>query len=327
LLAGRYGRDKLRQMLQLWGEGKSTAEVLHSALGITGQELDRQFDAYLEQRLQRYGAQFMATALSVDAAQLQIQLEHSPRDRQLRLQKALLLLEVNKPSEAERVLAALVREDAQDAQASFALARTLLLTGEPGAAHERLQSLLAQGHDGYEIQLLLARSQQAQGEDFAGALQAAHEADPTQEEALFGLWQLARQAGDSAGELRWLRELAPLARHSPDVYRRYLELLLRQGRVEDALAVGQSAVFVDIEGLHTHLLYAQALLRSGRWAAAQTEFDSALLCPGSDADRAQAHLAYAEALDQRGQRARADEQRAVAARLQRESDTSAVKTP
>jgi thioredoxin-like negative regulator of GroEL len=242
LLAGRYGRDKLRQMLQLWGEGKSTAEVLHSALGITGQELDRQFDAYLEQRLQRYGAQFMATALSVDAAQLQIQLEHSPRDRQLRLQKALLLLEVNKPSEAERVLAALVREDAQDAQASFALARTLLLTGEPGAAHERLQSLLAQGHDGYEIQLLLARSQQAQGEDFAGALQAAHEADPTQEEALFGLWQLARQAGDSAGELRWLRELAPLARHSPDVYRRYLELLLRPAH-SPVVRAGSTAVW------------------------------------------------------------------------------------
>lgn len=327
LLAERYGRDKLRQMLQLWGEGKSTAQVLQEALGITGQELDRQFDAYLGRRLQRYRGKFVASEINVDPLQLQTQLERSPRDRELRLQKALLLLEVNKPSDAARVLAALVREDAQDAQASFAWARALLLSGEPEKAKEKLQSLLARGQDGYEIQLSLARSQQALGQDSSAALQAAHEADPTQEEVLFGLWQLARQAGDIRGELRWLHELAPLARHSPDVYQRYLELLLQQGRVDDALAVGQSAVFVDIEGMRTHLLYAQALLRAGRWAAAQTEFDSALLCRGSATDRAQAHLAYAEALDQRGQRGRATEQRELAAQLQRKLDNSAVKGP
>jgi hypothetical protein len=55
----KYGMGKMDQMLRLWGQGKRTEDVVTQALGISADELDRQFRAFAEQRLTRYKTQFV----------------------------------------------------------------------------------------------------------------------------------------------------------------------------------------------------------------------------------------------------------------------------
>ncbi|MFO0671705.1 MAG: hypothetical protein U0235_19090 [Polyangiaceae bacterium] len=52
-------------------------------------------------------------------------------------------------------------------------------------------------------------------------LMAAHRFDPSQTEPLRGLFDLAREAKDSAAALVALRELAPLEQHDRRVWRAY----------------------------------------------------------------------------------------------------------
>ncbi len=249
-----YGRPQVRQMLVLWGQGKSTEEVLSLALGTSGQVLDESFRASLGQSLSRYASQFVSLHGSQDAAQI----------------------------------------DFTKAQEAFA-------ANHPKQCIAVLHGLLAQGHNGFEVQMLLANCQHQAGENFEATLVGAHQADETQAEPLEGLWMLAHGRGDVALELDTLRKLGRLEEHSSGVYRRLLELLLSGQHIEEALQVGESAVYVDMEGGQTHALYARGPLElAKRYAQADAEFESALVCPASDDERAGIRQQFAQSLQRRG---------------------------
>jgi hypothetical protein len=142
-----------------------------------------------------------------------------------------------------------------------------------------------------------------------GALERANELDPTQSAPLRLLWRLARDARDEARELDVLARLVPLEQHEPDLHRRWLELLVAAGRHAEAVRSGPSALFADMEGARTHVAYARALAAVGRRADARFELESALLCPDRPEHLAAAHRAYADLLEQAGERARAEQQR------------------
>ncbi len=60
------------------------------------------------------------------------------------------------------------------------------------------------------------------------------------------------------------------------------------------MTVGEAAIYADVEGLVTHLLFAEALSRTGRRERALFELESATLCEGSAEDLAEAHARMAE---------------------------------
>ncbi|HTM44554.1 MAG TPA: hypothetical protein VL137_06340 [Polyangiaceae bacterium] len=199
------------------------------------------------------------------------------------------------------------------AQVEYAKAREAFASGQPKQCIPIIQDLLTQGHDGFEVQLLLGKCQHRAGEDFDAALTRAHQADETQAEPLEGLWVLARERRDEAAEIAILRKLARLEEHSAEVYRRLLQLLVSTHQIDEALTVGQSAAFVDIEGAQTHALYAQALDLAHRFAQADAEFDSALLCPGEDAERTKIREQFVLSLQRRGLSKQAATRRAQSA--------------
>src|SRR5262249_15208 len=51
MLEQHYGAPKMAEMLRLWGQGKSTPEVLKTALGKTPREIDQEFRAFAKQLL------------------------------------------------------------------------------------------------------------------------------------------------------------------------------------------------------------------------------------------------------------------------------------
>jgi hypothetical protein len=84
-----------------------------------------------------------------------------------------------------------------------------------------------------------------------------------------------------------------LEEHDPRVYRRLMRALLDKKQVAEAKAVGEMAVYADVEGLQTHALFAEALVASKMIPRAVYELESAVLCP-SRLDKAGAHAQLAE---------------------------------
>jgi predicted Zn-dependent protease len=274
LLVERFGRDKLREMLRLWGEGNGDETVMQRALGVASNEIDRLFDEYLRQRLVRYRGQFMALGPTGNSVRWQTQLQRAPGDFTVRLKLAVSLLEEEQHELAEQTVQTLLRERPRDPQARFLQAR-LLQESDPKTCALTMQQLIDEGHRGYDSYVLLARCQHALGEDARPSLREAQRLDPTQSQPLVGLWQAAQGIGDEQEEIDALRKLSKLEQHAGAVYRRLLQLLLKRGAVAEAVELGQSAIWVDVENAELHELYAQALRAGGQQRAAQWEFESA----------------------------------------------------
>jgi tetratricopeptide (TPR) repeat protein len=314
MLAERFGRDKLRRMLQLWGAGKDDEAVLREGLGVGSDRLDEVFDEYLTQRLQRYREQFVALGGGGSSSKWRARLRGAPEDVSLQAGLAKSLIDEGQLEPAAQVLSTLLNRKPHDPQALF-LKGKIEAERDPKACARVMQGLLDDDQRGYDSYSTLARCQHAAGEDPSSALREAHRLDPTQSLPLFGLWQMAQLASDEAQELAILRELAKLEQHEGRVYRRLLELLIKHGPVDEAIQVAQGAVWVDIESAEVHLLHAQALRAAGQRPFALAELDSALACAPQAAVALQVHALYADIASELGQQGKAREHRSQAAKL------------
>jgi tetratricopeptide (TPR) repeat protein len=242
-------------------------------------------------------------------------LSSNPDDTSLQVKLAVSLFEEEQVERASKMLQAILRERPKDAQARFLQAR-LEESRDPKACAHTVQGLLDEGYRGYDSYMLHARCQHASGEDASASLRAASQQDPTQSQPLIGLWKAAEAQANDTQQVESLRELVKLEQHAGPVYRRLLQLLLKRGEIAEAVTVGQSAIWVDVEDAETHLLYAEALRGAHQLTAAQFELDSALACTEDPTLLARAHALHAELASQLGQGVSARRHRTRAAELQ-----------
>jgi tetratricopeptide (TPR) repeat protein len=294
-LAQAFGMPKITQMLRLWGEGKRTEDVIQQALGISPQELDRRLGAFWQSRLTRYAGQFVPDthAPSLDVAKERAKADPTDPKKQLDLAKAFA--EHHKIDEAETALAAALAENPIDPNARFLRAKILRGKRDVPGARQELLGMIRAGSDGYAVRMMLA-DLDADAKDMASARSewlVAHGFDPSMVEPLQSLYDVDHKEKRDAQALEWLRQLARLDQHDRKVYRLLLEALVAAGQFAEAKAVGESAMFVDVENHAIHSLYAAALAGTGDHAKAAFELESALLCnpPESDAVALKARLA------------------------------------
>jgi len=308
MLVERFGRDAVNQVLRLHGTGMSTEKALSQALGVGGEGLDREFAEYLDKSLARYRQQFVPLDVRGELDVLVAAADAAPSDLSARLRVVLAALREKQLPLAKRALAQARKLDAKSPDVRFIGARLLAIEDKDDQALRELEDLARTGHDGFSVQMSIAGLTDPKKKPAAvrAALARAHELDPTQAEPLTQLRQLAREAKDSAEEIRVLELLARLEEHDPGVYRRLLELLLATKATARAVEIGQAALYADLEGATTHALYARALAAEGRVDEAAFEFESAVLCPSPPAEVANAQIDHAEFLKGRGQAARAE---------------------
>jgi tetratricopeptide (TPR) repeat protein len=127
-----------------------------------------------------------------------------------------------------------------------------------------------------------------------GALEAAHRFDPTQLDALHGLYELATDDKRDADALSALREIARLDQHDRKAWPLLLSKLVDAQAWAEARQVGEGALYVDVENADVHVLYARALSAGGDHETASFELESALLCDGKPADHAEQHALLAK---------------------------------
>jgi Flp pilus assembly protein TadD len=284
LLGEKHGMKGLAQMLRLWGEGRSTPEVFQSALGITTTEEDRRFGASLDGILARYSAQFVPIARtgSIEAATDLARRE--PKNAARQAARALTLLRAGEGEAAEAALATARSIDARDPDVRFLSARLALSRGRPADALQELRALIAERHDGYEVQMLVAEAADATHDapTRIAAVRAAAQFDPTQVAPLYGLLRDADERSDVDGALALLQRIAALSEHDAGLYRELLKRLVVRGDFAGAARVGEAAIYVDVTSFETHFAFGQALAKTGDKKRAAFELESALLCQAAD---------------------------------------------
>ncbi|HEY4102827.1 MAG TPA: tetratricopeptide repeat protein [Polyangiaceae bacterium] len=292
--ANDYGVPKLNEMLRKWGAGQRTPDVLREVLGKQPAELDREFRSFAEKKLARYETQFVPNARSGPLALAEENARREPDSAQAHTTYALALVHAGHGDRARLEIAHALSLDPKFPDARF-LDAELVAHDKPARAVAELRALAADGHDGYTVEVRLAQLFGSNDEASAkAALLAAAKFDPSQAAPEYALADLAEKQGDQAGELDALRVLATLEQHEPRVYQRLLRRLTANGAFAEAVKVGEAAIYADVEGLQTHMLFGEALAQTGQRERALFELESATLCPGAPEDLAEANARLAE---------------------------------
>jgi Flp pilus assembly protein TadD len=287
LLGEKHGMNALAAMLRLWGEGKSTPEVFQGALGIAPAEEDKRFATSLDGTLARYASQFVPISRTGSIDLVTELAQREPRNASRHAARALALFRAGHADAAERALEQARALDAKHPDVRFLSARLTLAKGGPAEAMKELRAMLGEGHDGYDVEMLLAEAAGAlhDAPTRLAAVQAAERFDPTQVEPLYALLKLADERGDADGAIALLERLARLSEHDATLYRELLRRRLARGEFTEAVRVGEAAIYTDLLGFETHRGFAEALAKTGDKKRALYELETAVLCQADEAER------------------------------------------
>jgi cellulose synthase operon protein C len=286
--ADQFGFPKITRALVLWGEGKTTAQVIQEAFGVSPKEYDARYRAWQIARLARYDGQYMFDPKSTSAEDASAAVAAAPRSAPAHVAYAVALLRAKKAEEAGRELDAALKIDPNDRDAHYVASKLAEATHDVDRQAAHLAALKAEGADGYSVEMGLAAVADKQKDHDASraALEAAHRFDPTQVDPLRALYDLASVDKRDADALVALREVARLDQHDRRAYRLLLGALVSSKQWDEAKSVGQAALYVDVESAEMHTDYARALSATGDHATAAFEFESALLCDAKPPERA-----------------------------------------
>jgi tetratricopeptide (TPR) repeat protein len=329
-LASAFGPAKVPEMLRLWGEGKTTDEVFRRALGTTPADFDVRMRAWFKRRLARYDAQFVPDNRAPSLEVARANAKKDPEDPRRQVELALALAARRDLDGANQAVNAALAENPIDPDAHYLRARILQAKRDPSAARQTLIDMVRRGHDGYAVRILLADlATDAKNRDAARyEFRLAHEFDPTMVEPVQALYDMARKDKRDAEALDWLRIAARLDQHDRKTYRLLLEGLVAAKQFTEARAVGESAIFVDVENHAVHTLYATALAQTGDHTKAVFELESALLCNPPKPEAATIHALLAKEHLVMGNRPKAKSSQAEALRLDpSNAEASGLKIP
>lgn len=323
----RFGMKGVVKALDLWGQGKKTPEVIRTAFGVSPEDYDRGYREWQLARLSRYKNQYLFTIKPRELDEAKKAVKERPNDPDAHVGLALSILHTGKHAEASKELEAALAIDPKHADAHFVSAKLALGKKDAAAAVQHLEAMRSAGKDGYIVQMLLADIAEAK-EDKAKVrwhLEAAHRLDPSQTDPLKGLFDLAREEKREGDELDLLRKLAQLEQHDKKIWRLLLEKLVARKEWEEARRIGASAIFVDVTGGPTHVLYARALAAQGNHQDAAFELESALLTPMKEKEKATAHALLARSFGALKRTADAQKHRETAQKL--DPENAELKTP
>lgn len=281
-LADTYGFPKIVDMLKLWGEGKRTPDVIQKGLGISSDDLDSGFKAWLKKRLVRYDGQFMFDVSGVpETADAKKDLDADPKNGSKAATYAAALFLDRNFKDARDAANKAVSLDGNNQVAHYLLAKLAFgLDKDVAEATKQVNAIVGAGGDGYVVENMIADLALADPKKdvkrFRTALEKAAAFDPTQIDPLIDLWQLAvdeKRAGDAEDLLKKMVKLDP---HERVPWRALLTQLVSEGKWDEAIGVGEAAIYVDVYSPEVHSAYAHALTMKGRTKDAHEEIDAGL---------------------------------------------------
>jgi Tfp pilus assembly protein PilF len=311
--AEQFGFPGITRALELWGEGKRTADVIREAFAVSPEQYDARFHSWALARLARYDGQYMLDLKPGTVEDAHGAAVANPNDAHAHVVFALALLHAHRPADAAHEIAEALRIAPTDMDAHFIASKLAAFDKDARAQAAHLRAIKSAGGDGYVVELALAEAAKDRNDlaEERAALEAAHRFDPTQTEPLHELYDLASADKRENDALAILRDIARLDQHDRRAYGLLLGSLVSARRWEEARRVGEAAIFVDLSSAAIHVNYARALSATADHDLAAFELESALLCDSKPHDAATTHALLArEKLaigDVAGARAQRDE--------------------
>ncbi len=292
----RFGFAVVPRMLSAYGEGARTESVLSKVLGIDAASLDADFRASLRARL----SSKFAKDFRVDMARYENLAERKARAQAASpsiADKAAFALALARAGhhDAGRAAEAVLHEAPQDPHARFAMVHLALISGHVARAIEHLQKLVASGHDGYQIRMLLARSYEKQ-KALPAALAQAEAAlliDRERPEAPELMVKLADLLKDENKLVAALDLVVQGDQHARAPLARLLPLLEKRGDFATLAARAESGLFLDPESAALHRALAEAWVHRDRAKDALVEAEWAIKLSADKPEQAQAELTKA----------------------------------
>jgi tetratricopeptide (TPR) repeat protein len=291
-LVQRFGFPAVARMLGQWGEGTPTERVFQGVLGTDLESLDRDFRAAETARLSpRYARDFRVDVADYeDLGKLRARAAAPQAGSVDRAALALGLATVGDPEQAASLAKQVLAESPDQPLALFALAHVALKAGVLPEAIARLSTILALGHDGYQLRMLLARAQHAAGERALAFthLEAAQRLDPERHEAFALMAELSEAAGDTARLARALERWSFLEQHVRAPLLPYLRVLEQRADYPGLRARAEAGLYLDPEQSELHRLYALALLHTREPLQARLEAERAVALARTPGEQARA---------------------------------------
>ncbi|MBL8612239.1 MAG: tetratricopeptide repeat protein [Myxococcales bacterium] len=303
----RFGMPRVVEALKLWGMGLRTPDVLQKAFGVSASEYDAGFRAWAMKRLERYKGQYVFSDRSPPLDEAKAASEAAPNDAKKHVLYGLALLKERKLPEAKKEIERALAIDPKQMDAHFIAAKlSLSADKDVDGAIRHLDAIRAAGGDGYMVRDMYSDIAEARKDKAAmkANLEAAHRFDPSQPEPLQGLFDLAAEDKRDAEALDVLRKLAVVEQHDRKVWRMLLEKLVEAKQWDEAVRVGEGAIFVDVHSPEIHLAYGRALAQKGQHDRAIYELSSALEGKPKAAAAVHALLARSHAALKHGPEAR-----------------------
>jgi len=301
-MADKYGFPKVVDMLPRWAKGERTPDVVKGALGISHEEVDKQFRQWLKTRLSRYEKQYVPDLHAPPLDEARKALRKEPKNPRKLVELALALFADKQNEEALAVLTEAEEADPKHPDAKYVRLRIAMEDKKWDDAAKIMDKMVANGHDGYSLRMKAADLAEVRKDKnrMQACFEAAYRFDPTQAEPLQALYDLATERKDVPGQLDALRRLTLLDQHDRKVWGMFLELLEKRGLWEEAAKVGESMMFIDVMNPKVHRLYARALARTGRFVSAIYELNSAVLAKPKPAEMAEIYEEMAKGYEKLG---------------------------
>ncbi len=275
-----YGMKAVSNAMVLWGQGVRTPEVIQKAFGVSAAEYDTRFRSWAMARMRRYDKQYLFHDRRKSVEDAKAALDKNPKDAKAHATYALSLARSHKLDEAKKELDAALAIDPKQMDAHYIYAKVAMGQKDLDGAHRHLSQIAASGGDGYQVRAMLAEVAEGKKDkqQLRFHLEAAHRFDPSQEEPIKGLYEMAVEEKREGDLLPLLTKLAALEQHDHKVTRLLLTKLVEQKAWPDVVREGEAAIFVDPFGAPTHVAYARGLSGVGRHDKARYELETALLC-------------------------------------------------
>lgn len=294
-----YGYDVIAKMLRVWGQRKSTEQVVSQVLATDLDQLDAAFRNALHQRLAHFDHQYLPRENPGSFEVARTKLLAHPEDPTSRAALAHAELLQGRLGAAREILAQAPPAAAKHPDLLWVTSIVALADQKPEPAEAALKVMLANGHDGYFVQMQLALLARMKSEPQAErlALTRAHEYHATSSEPLYRLAAMARESEDRRTELAAMTTLAQLEESDVGVHRRVVELHLELGQAKQASLAAERLAYVNPLDAEAHQLRARVALANRDRRAAIREFGYArsLTPPGDERNRIDRSLADVKA--------------------------------
>lgn len=280
-LETRFGFAKIKSALVAYGQGGGD-HVIATAMGTTAQDIDTGFRLTLQNEVKGLSGQFLPTVRA------RAQSEGTDGDRGA----GLRAFAAGKIEEAGQHAARAKAKAPHDPGTRFLAAEVALGTGRPDDAWTDLESLLADGHDGYDLRLSRALVALKRGDTkrVTAELQAAITLVPNSVEAHALLAEHLLQTDQKTKALPVQMAALKLDPQGAALAKTVVLELARQGRAGDVLEFAPRSLFINPGDGDVHAALGRALVQTGASAEGLASLERALLFSPTDPDGIRARI-------------------------------------